>query len=330
MRFRNDVVVAASFLLFASAITAHVGADQDPSGDLVVAKVGEKPVTARALVARLAAVPDFQRATLGASPAEIKRHFLEQVVVKDELFAQGAEAKRLDKETRAKERIERALRTARINLLRENLEIAPSEIAAYYEENRERFDAPERIAITRILCATEAEAKTVLAEAKAGGVQKWNDLARERSLDKATSMRAGALGFIAEDGSSNEASVRVDPALFLAARKVKDGEFVPEPVAEGKAFAVIWRRGSTPAVHRTLADETPPIRQLLVRKKLGDAVKRLTEELRSGRKIEEHLDLVDLVEVSQDGTVGPRKRPGVAKRAPGGPPAPSATPSGQR
>jgi peptidyl-prolyl cis-trans isomerase C len=330
MRFSKRVVVAPCVLLVVSALPARVGADDALSGDLVVARVGQKPVTARALVARLAAVPDFQRATLGSSPTEIKRNFLEQVLVRDELFAQGAEAKKLDAETRAKERIERALRTARIDLLRANLEISPAEIAAYYEENRDRFDAPERIAVTRILCATSAEAESVLAEAKAGGVQKWNDLARDRSIDKATSMRSGALGFIAADGSSSEASVRVDPALFAAARKVRDGEFVPEPVPEGQAFAVIWRRGSTPAVHRTLAEETAPIRQVLVRKKLGDAVKRLTEELRSGRKIEERADLVDLVEVGQDGSVAPHKRPAVTQRAPAEPPAPSATPSGLR
>lgn len=330
MRLGRNVVLASSLALALSGVTTRVGADQDSPPDFVVAKVGEKSISARALVSRLVGVPEFQRATLGSSPDVIKRRFLEEVVVKDELFAQGAEAKKLDKETRAKERIDRALRSARINLLRESLEVSPADVAAYYEENRARFDAPERIAITRILCATQAEAATVLAEAKAGGVPKWNDLAREHSLDQATSMRAGALGFIAEDGSSSEASVRVDPALFVAARKVRDGEFVPEPVPEGKAFAVIWRRGSTPAVHRTLADETAPIRQVLVRKRLADEVKRLTDELRRGRKIEEHFELVELVEVSSDGTVSPKKRPGVAKRTPGEPPAPSATPSGQR
>jgi peptidyl-prolyl cis-trans isomerase C len=282
-------------------------------------------------VQRLRGVPDFQLATFGSSPQEIKRNFLEQVVVRDELFAQGAEAKKLDQVTRARERIDNALRTARINLLKENLEVTPAEIGAYFADNRERFDSPERIAVTRILCATRGEATRVLADAKSnGGPQRWNDLAREHSQDKATYMRGGALGFLAADGASSEASVRADPSLFAAASRVKDGELVPEPVAEGSGFAVIWRRGSTPAVHRTLEEETPAIRQLLVRRKLGDAVKGLTGTLRAANKIEEHPELVDLIEVGPEGSVNQRKRPGVAKRRPAQPPAPSVTPSGLR
>ena len=329
MRVRRSALVAVA-ILTAVAVPAAVLAEQDTSG-AVVATVGTRAITARALLQRLARVPEIQLAAFGASPAEIKRNFLEQVVIRDELLAQGAAAKRLDQTTRARERIANALRTARINLLKDNLDVTPGEIAAYYAENRDRFDAPARIAVTRILCATRAEAASVLAEAKAnGGAQRWNELAREHSLDKATAMRGGALGFVSQDGSSSEASVRVDPAIFAAASAVKDGEFVPEPVPEGKGFAVIWRRGSTPAVRRTLEEETAPIRQVLIRQKLGEAVKSLTAQLRSAEKIELHPELVDLVEVSPEGSVGQRKRPGLAKRRPAEPPAPSATPTGLR
>ena len=328
---RTSAIFGTALVLAAAALAANVVAEQDPGGALIVAKVGPRSVTARAFVQRLRQVPEFQLATFGSTPNDIKRNFLEQVVVRDELFAQGAEVKKLDQVTRARERIDHALRTARINLLKENLDVSPAEIAAFYAENRARFDAPERIAVTRILCATKSEAAGVIAEAKANGSpQRWNDLAREHSLDKATSMRGGALGFLAEDGSSSEASVRADPAIFAAARKVQDGALVPEPVEEGKAYAVIWRRGSTPAVRRTLEEETGPIRQVLVRRKLGDAVKSLTDSLRSGHKIEEHPELVDLVEVGPEGAVGQRRRPGVAKRRPSQPPAPSETPTGFR
>jgi peptidyl-prolyl cis-trans isomerase C len=328
---RKSAIFGAAVVLAAAALAANVVAEQDPGGEIIVAKVGPRSVTARSFVQRLRKVPDFQLTTFGSSPSEIKRNFLEQVVIRDELYSQGAEVKKLDQVTRARERIDHALRTARINLLKENLEVSPAEIAAFYAENKARFDAPERIAVTRILCSTRGEAQSVIAEAKSNGsAQRWNDLAREHSLDKATSMRGGALGFLAADGSSSEASVRADPAIFAAARRVKDGELVPEPIEEGKAYAVIWRRGSTPAVHRTLEEETAPIRQVLARRKLGDAVKSLTDALRAGQKIEEHPELVDLVEVGPEGTVSQRKRPGVAKRRPAQAPAPSATPTGLR
>ena len=331
MRPRQRAFFAAAVVMGAAAVTVNVVAEQDPSGAAVVATVGPRQVTARAFVQRLSMVPDFQLATFGASPNEIKRNFLDQVVVRDELFSLGAEAKKLDQLTRARERIDQALRTARINLLKQNIDVTPAEVASYFSDNRERFEAPERIAVTRILCATRTEACGVLADARSSSTpQRWNDLARERSLDKATAMRGGALGFLAADGSSSEASVRVDPALFAAASKVRDGEFVPEPVAEGSGYAVIWRRGSTPVVHRTLDEESGAIRQILVRRKLADAVRGLTTTLRSAEKIEEHPELVDLIDVGPEGSVGQRKRPGVAKRRPTQPPAPSATPSGLR
>jgi peptidyl-prolyl cis-trans isomerase C len=320
MRLRKSALLAAGVTLATALATVNVVAELDPGGGSVVAKVGSRSVTARAFVQRLAVVPDFQLATFGSSPSEIKRNFLEQVVVRDELFSQGAEAKKLDQVTRARERIDHALRNARINLLRENLDVGAGEIASYFAENRARFEAPERIAVTRILCATRSEAVTVLADAKSVGTpQRWNELTREHSLDKATSMRGGALGFLAQDGSSSEASVRVDPALFAAASKVKDGEFVPEPIEDGKSYAVIWRRGSTPAVHRTLEEETGPIRQILVRQKLAAAVKALTDSLRGAEKIEEHPDLVDLRRGRSEER-GSAQASGVAKRRPAEPP----------
>src|SRR6185503_16749965 len=100
----------------------------------------------------------------------------------------------------------------------------------FYLDNRGRFETPERIAVYRILCATKEQAAGVLADAKQNGsLMRWNELARERSVDKATSLRGGNLGFIAADGSSSEPSVRVDPTLFVSASRVKDGEMVPEP-----------------------------------------------------------------------------------------------------
>ena len=209
--------------------------------------------------------------------------------------------------------------------------VSPEEITTFFVQNQNRFESPERVAVFRILCGSREDAASVLAEAKQSGtVLRWNELARERSIDKATSLRGGNLGFIAPDGSSNEPSVRVDPALFAAAARVKDGEFVPEPVKEGERFAVVWRRGTVPAVHRTMDDQTSAIRQILARKKLEEGTRTLLERLRADQKVEEHPQLIDLVEIDSNGTVLQRKRPGVVPRKPSMPPAPSATPRGLR
>src|SRR5262249_40513832 len=157
----------------------------------------------------------FQLATFGSSPDQVRRAFLEKVMIPEALYSEGAKGKKLEQTTPMRERIDDVLRMARLNLLKAELNVTPDEIAAFYVENRGRFDTPERVAVFRILCRTEDEARAVIAEAKQnGGVARWNELTRERSIDKATFMRGGNLGFLAADGSSSEVSVKVDPVLF--------------------------------------------------------------------------------------------------------------------
>ena len=209
--------------------------------------------------------------------------------------------------------------------------MSPQEIAGFYAQNLARFDTPERIGVFRILCSSEAEAKEVIAVARgSSGLTRWKELARDKSLDKATAYRSGNLGFLAADGTSSEVSVRVDPALFSAASRVRDGEIVPEPVAEGPAFAVVWRRGSTPAVHRTLEQETAAITQVLAREKLEAALRELLKTLRTERHVTQSPELVEGLEIDPLGGVAPKVRPGLAPKKPALSAAPSATPRGLR
>jgi peptidyl-prolyl cis-trans isomerase C len=328
--------VRAALLFFGVTIAAlgrihAVRADQESRGHEVVATVGTTEITASALEQRLKSIPDFQLATFGKTPNEQKRNFLEQVVVKEVLLAEGAKAQKLDETPEARERAEAALRGARLNLLKEELAVTPGEVTAFYVENHDRFDSPERIAIYRILCLTREEAASVIVEAKRDTtLAHWNELARERSIDKATSLRGGNLGFLAADGTSSEPSVRVDPALFAAAARAKDGELVSEPVKEGYAFAVVWRRGTVPAMHHSIEEETTAIRQILVRKKLEDGTRALLKQLRADRNVQEQPHLIDLVDVDSSGAVLQRKRPGVVPRKVATPPLPIMTPSGLR
>lgn len=331
MGTRGGALLVCLVSLAAVSDVTRVRADQQARTGAVVAKVGSNEITVLALEERMKSVPDFQLAALGKSPDERKRAFLEQVLIKEALFVEAAKAQKVDRTSPARDRIDDALRIARLDVLKTELAVTPEEVVAFYLDNRGRFDTPERIAVYRILCPTREQAAGVLADAKQNGsLLRWNELARERSVDKATSLRGGNLGFVAADGSSSEPSVRVDPTLFAAASRVKDGEMVPEAVKEGDSFAAVWRRGSVPAVHRTIEEETNAIRQILLRKKLEDGTRALLKDLRSAHHVEAQPQLIDLIEVDSSGTVVPRKRPGVIPRKPAMPPAPSATPRGLR
>jgi len=303
------------------------GARADDRAAAVVARAGTAVITVGDVERRLHSVPDFQLATFGDTPRERVRRFVEQVVARDVTLAEEAKAQNLEQAPGVRERVAQALRRARVEELRRNVVVSPEEVAAFFAQNHARFEAPERIGVYRILCASEDEAKAVLAEAKsASGLAKWTELARERSLDKATKYRSGNLGFLAEDGSSNEVSVKTDPKLFAAARLVRDGELVAAPVVEGDGFAVVWRRGSMPAVHRSVEEESNAIRQVLERQKAERALAELLSSLRRLHPVETNPDLIDGLEVDAFGEVAVPKRP-QAPAAPRGASSPALTPS---
>jgi len=298
------------------AVAARADAPTDPRRAIVCVHVGNRDITVGEVEDRMAQVPPFQLRTFGADEDEIRRNFVAQVIVPDALWAQGASARHLDTQIPTRFDLDRARAQATLRALQKRLgspnDVPMAEVQAYYDKNKSHYDAPERIQIWRISCATREEAQTVIAAAKKDPtVANWDKLAREHSLDKATYLRSGNVGFVAADGTSNEAGLRIDPAIPKAAQAVRDGEFVPDPVPEGSGFAVIWRRGTVGASHRSVEDVKAQIQWSIMRQKEDDEKKKLLDELRKTNLKEENPELLSGIDVAPpDGIIVPRKRPG--------------------
>jgi peptidyl-prolyl cis-trans isomerase C len=270
MLWRHSTTRLPLLLLLLSA-SAVFGADEKP-----VAHVGPAAITSAALTRRLAKIPDFQRAALGDTPDKLKLAVLETWLVPELLYAQEAERQKLDQRPSVQRRSRELLRKAMDHelLTQTGLQnpVSAGDIQAYFEANRSRFETPRRVHVWRILTDDEALAKKILAESRGvDGIKRWSEFARESSLDKATHLRNGDLGFIHPDGNTDTPALRVDPALFAAAEKLRDGELAAEPIKVGGHFALIWRRGSLKASVRTLAQETGSIRQVLEQQRLESA-----------------------------------------------------------
>jgi len=289
MRARRAIALAP---LFAGLLFAAPQHAQDRSSG-VVATVGSLKLPADTLRRRLAAMPAYQLRALGATPSEIRGRVLAEQLVPDLLYAAEAERIDLAKHPAVAARINDALRRSleqqeRTRLARDN-PVTDEDVRRYFAANRARYESPRRLRLWRLLLDDEPLARRAIAEAHgAGGPARWRDLAREHSLDTATRMRSGDLGFVQADGRTDVPRVRVDPALFAAADTVNDGEIVPEPVREGAHFAVVWRRGSLAATSRTIDEEAPTIRRILMRARLRDSVDALVANLRR-----QHVSAVD-------------------------------------
>lgn len=279
-------------------------------------RVGGHTLTRAEVAERLARLPDFQRAALGASPSAQARTLIERAIVPELLYAEQAQALKLGAGP-ARDRVQDVLARAVDEALREELRrtrpITPEEVKAYYEAHRLRFVKPERIRLWRIVVADEERARALIQETTGTeGPTRWSQAARDHSLDKATALRQGDLGFVHPTGHTDVPQVRVDPELYRAAQTVKDGEVVPTPVREGARFAVIWRRGSLPESRRSLEDERAAITALLERERLEETRQALIDRLRR-----EHLrafapEALTALEFEAFGDEPTRRRPGAA------------------
>jgi peptidyl-prolyl cis-trans isomerase C len=284
--------------------------------NVVAVRIGPKEISVGELEDRLAAVPRFQLSTMGDTADAIRRKFVLDVIVSEVLLAEGAEKQHLDKDLVVANNLRRALANATMRVAKGTVPpvgtITMDEIRKYYAENKAKFDTPVRYGVWRILCAKREEAVAVIDAAKKSlTTDNFTKLAREHSIDKATSMRGGNLGFVDPEGNSNEAGLKVDPAIPKAAASAKDGQLVPEPVPEGQGFAVVWRKGTVPPAHRTVEEAANQIREAIHKQKMDDASKAEIEAARGEHLSQLNEGVLNSIDISSvDGEIMPRRRPG--------------------
>lgn len=298
---RLGLSLATVALALTAIAPAHAQTDAERRAKVLV-RVGTTAVTVGEIEDRLAAIPPFQLRTFGPTKDAIVKKYVDDVVVRELVLSGGAADKNLAKEQPWEHQMKRVLSSATLRKLRGNTPnldaISAEDVKKFYEDNRSRFDSPERVNVWRILCKTRDDADTVLAAAKREPtIPKFNDLAREHSIDKATNLRGGNLGFLAADGTSNEAGLKVDAAIVQAASRVKDGDFVAQPVPEAGAFAVVWRRATVPANKRTLEESSAQIRTTIFRERTEAAEKKLMADLRAKNVKDVNVDLLKIVEL---------------------------------
>jgi peptidyl-prolyl cis-trans isomerase C len=253
--------------------------------------VGSIAIEAAEFRRRAARVAALDWRELGAAWPEQRRRFLEQVLIPEALLTLAAE--RLpDASPPARDRV--LARTLAAALSDEAARAVPSDadVRAYRARHEAEFGTPRSLGIWRILLATESEARAVISQLAPPTPDAFSRIARERSLDRATNMRAGNLGLVAADGQTAVPELRVSPALFAAAERVDDGALVPEPVREGDAFAVVWRRTSRAATALPATEVSATIAARLAEQRAAAAQDALLERLRREQLSEHHPERV--------------------------------------
>lgn len=277
----------------ALAVAACALAVPARGGDDSVLEVGGARVTVAELAARAALLAPFQLARFGAAWPEQLERWVDEVVVPELLLVESGARERTVEHARTRDK---ALARALLAEERRRVDRAPiaeAAVTAHYEQHRSSFDTPAALELWRILVASEAEARELIALLRGKGPAEFRRLARERSLDRATYMRGGNLGFVAADGQTHMPELRVSKSLFEAASRAADGALVESPVPEGQQFAVVLRRSSRAARAASLPAVRPQIEQRLAEAAWGEHRAALLARLRSASLREHHPELLD-------------------------------------
>jgi peptidyl-prolyl cis-trans isomerase C len=281
----------------------------------VVATIGERKVTAAEIKKALKGVPAFELAALGSTKSDILKKYLDEAIVREELLAQAAKKQGATDDRSVRLALDKALAGA---LVRKEIgglggkdAITAEEVKAYYDAHANEYKTPERVRIWHIVTADKAAAEAALAKVKADPTREgWPKIVSETSLDPNTKLSSGDLGFVSADAKTTEPKVVVPKEVATAAFALKDGEISPAPVQSSAGWHVIWRKGSTPALTRTLEIESPTIRQLLWEQKRESTYRALVDRLRGTTKVEIDEELLPLPSVD----VGPRPIPRQPKK----------------
>lgn len=314
-RAKRIAAIAAA----AASLAGGVSAVAQSRTDRVVAKIGDERLTVGDVEARLARVPAFRLRELGGTPDEIKARVVDEIVDL-ELLVAGARADKIDQRDDVKQRLDAVLINALGQRLQEealrSAEVSDDAVRAYYDQNRERYAADQRVRIWQIVLASKDDADKLLKAIHGDKdwdkdpVGKWEDLAKKSSIDRSTAMTKGDLGWVRPDGSTAQKQVRVSPALFAAAAKLGDGQIAADAVQDGERWVVVSRRGTMNTPERTLEMETPTIRRMLARQQVQERMQKVLDELRTQYVKEIHLERLDDVTIDVAGGVGVERRPG--------------------
>jgi hypothetical protein len=263
------------------AAALGLGSAQSPSA--AVARVGDVVLGAREIQRRAVRLAPFQRAALGLTWPQQRTRLLHEELIPDALLASVAA-----RETGLYGAHDQALVEALGAELRAQTPAPTSaSIRAYYDQHRAHYEQPRSLLLWRILVAHAEDVSVLLKELEPLDESKWSLLARERSLDEATNMRAGSLGYVFADGHTHMPTLRVAPELFAAAAQVADGQLVAHAVPDAGGFALIWRRASREPSARSFAEVAPQIAALLSEQSTARASAALVAELR-GRDLHDY------------------------------------------
>lgn len=179
--------------VFAVLAAAGFGCAKSPaSGDVVLAKVSSRRITAKEFDARIAKMPPYYRSIVERNRRRYLDDMITEMILYEEAVRKGFDRDKeiidLIKEAKKKIIITKFIKTE----VQDAVKVTDEEVRAFYEARKDQFKAPEAWRASHILMPDEKEAKDVLEELSKG--VNFEELAKAHSTD-ATAARGGDIGY---------------------------------------------------------------------------------------------------------------------------------------
>lgn len=152
--------------------------------------------------------------------------------------------------------------------------VKDQELKQAFDKHKEKLGAPPAVHLRHILVKTEAEAKDIVAQAKAG--KDFTELAREKSLAPTGKLKGGDYGFVSKGVLPRE----IDEVAF--AMKSNELRIISSP----RGFHILQaleKRAAKPAAFSEVKDD---LREMLLTEKMKAVLPGFLQELRRKAKIE--------------------------------------------
>ncbi|MDH5464959.1 MAG: peptidylprolyl isomerase [Thiovulaceae bacterium] len=162
----------------------------------------------------------------------------------------------------------------------EKMVVGSKEVKKFYNENKEKFNAPKQVHARHILVKKESEAKVIIKKLMKISPSKLKAAFIESAKANSTGPSAktgGDLGFF-----KNGAMV---PAFNTAVFKMKKNTITTKPVKTKFGFHVIYLEDIQGGAKKSFAELKPKVEQALKAQKFQVKLKALVEKLKSKAKI---------------------------------------------
>ncbi|GFO58953.1 peptidylprolyl isomerase [Geomonas silvestris] len=285
MHFKKTAIFLALALSVAAAgckQQATSEAKKEDKSGVVLAEVNGTPITDKEFYKEQENLPPYLK-PMTETP-EGRKEMLDTMVVR-ELIMQQAQKEGLDKSPEVASKLEDLKKRVIVEaFLKKKVEqsanIPDAELKSFYDKNLDKFKTGEQIHASHILVKSEAQAKDIEKQLKAGG--NFEELAKKNSIDGAAA-KGGDLGWFGKGSML--------PDFEKVAFSLKEGA-ISDIVKTKFGYHIIKVTGKRPAGTRTFDEVKDQLKAALAPEKQQETFKKIKEDLKKSAKINVKEDAV--------------------------------------